>query len=55
MIIMNGDEIENISNGKLKAIKHKVIKPEGYERHIVTKICYPKNKKHELSKKVNWL
>jgi len=54
MIIMNGDEIEKISKGKLKAVKHKVIKPYGFERYIVTKICYPKNKRDELLKKVNW-
>ena len=54
MIIMNGDEIEKVSNGKMKALKHKVIKPKGFERHIVTKICYPKNKRDELLKKVNW-
>ena len=56
MIIMNGDEIEKISNGKLKAVKHKIIKPHGFERYIVTKICYPKNQKEGLSKKQsNWL
>lgn len=54
MIIMNGDEIEKISNGRMKAVNHKVIKPYGFERYIVTKICYPKNKKEELLKKVNW-
>lgn len=56
MIIMNGDAIEKISNGKMKAITHKVVKPHGFERYIVTKICYPKNQKEELSKKQsNWL
>ena len=52
---MNGDEIEKLSKGKLRAVKHKVIKPYGFERYIVTKICYPKNKRDELSTKVNWL
>ena len=55
MIIMNGDAIEEISNGELKAVKHKVIKPAGFERFIATKICYPKNRKEELENKVNWL
>ena len=55
MIIMNGDEIEKISNGRMKAVNHKVIKPYGFERYIVTKICYPKNKRDELLKKINWL
>ena len=56
MIIMNGEKIEELSNGKLKAVNHKVIKPYGFERYIVTKICYPKNQKEELSKKQsNWL
>ena len=33
-----------------------VIKPYGFERYIVTKICYPKNQKEELSnKQSNWL
>lgn len=55
LLIMNGDAIEEISDGKLKAVNHKVIKPEGYERLIATKICYPKNKKQELESKTNWL
>ena len=55
MIIMNGDEIEKISDGKLKAVNHKVIKPRGFERYIVTKICYPKNQRNELLKKNSWL
>ncbi len=54
ILIMNGDEIEKISNGKMKAVNHKVIKPYGFERYIVSKICYPKNKRDELLKKVNW-
>ena len=56
MIIMNGEKIEELTNGKLKAVKHKVIKPYGFERYIVTKICYPINQKEELSnKQSNWL
>ena len=52
MIIMNGDAVREYG---LKAVKHKVEKPAGFERYIATKICYPKNKKEELVNKVNWL
>ena len=52
--ILNGEYAEKYSHGKLKSCTHKVIKPYGFERKIITKICYPSNE--NLKEKVNnWL
>lgn len=56
LVFILGESIEEYSKGRLKGVKHKVIKPYGEERYVAINICYPIDKRKELlEKKHNWI